>query len=192
MYQCSLCTNCDQTFTSIFHQCYDSDHTSDQISPDIQTNIDRCNPIMGHNGEKENWKKERKREILVIIDTSDLQRTCMKWHCTCLQANLISFSIEMNNMMYSFFSHTHIGLWNLYLKTHNGEKSHKCSQCDYASSEAGHFRLHLNIHICAQSNKCNQCDYSSTQVSHLRTYISLEESQRTATNVTLHLFMKLL
>ena len=38
--QCSLCPNCDQTFTSTSHQCHD-------------------NPIMGHNRDHENEEKER-------------------------------------------------------------------------------------------------------------------------------------
>ena len=38
--QCSLCPNCDQTFTSTSHQCHD-------------------NPIMGHNRDDENEEKER-------------------------------------------------------------------------------------------------------------------------------------
>ena len=40
MDQCSLCPNCDQTFTSTSHQCHD-------------------NPIMGHNRDDENEEKER-------------------------------------------------------------------------------------------------------------------------------------
>ena len=30
-----------------------------------------------------------------------------------------------------------------HLKTHIGEKSNKCSQCDFASSQAGNLRTHL-------------------------------------------------
>ena len=33
-----------------------------------------------------------------------------------------------------------------YLKTHSGEKSNKCNQCDYASAQPGHLRRHLKIH----------------------------------------------
>ena len=40
--QCSLCPNCDQTFTSTSHQCHD-------------------NPIMGHNRDDENEEKERQQ-----------------------------------------------------------------------------------------------------------------------------------
>ena len=40
-----------------------------------------------------------------------------------------------------------------HLKTHSGEKSNKCNQCDYASARADSLR--------EQSNGQNQCDYSS-------------------------------
>ena len=33
-----------------------------------------------------------------------------------------------------------------HLKTHSGEKSNKCSQCDYASSQSGNLRRHLITH----------------------------------------------
>ena len=32
-----------------------------------------------------------------------------------------------------------------HLKTHTGEKSNKCNQCDFATSHAGNLRTHLNI-----------------------------------------------
>ena len=38
------------------------------------------------------------------------------------------------------------GLVLRHLKIHSGEKSKKCSQCDYASSRAGHLRTHLKTH----------------------------------------------
>ena len=45
-------------------------------------------------------------------------------------------------------------------KTDNDIKSHKCNQCDYASSQAGALRIHLKRHN--------------------------EEKQTNATNVTMH------
>ena len=33
-----------------------------------------------------------------------------------------------------------------HLKTHSGEKPNKCSQCNYASFEAGDFRRHFKTH----------------------------------------------
>jgi uncharacterized Zn-finger protein len=42
------------------------------------------------------------------------------------------------------------------LKTHSGEKSNKCNQCDYASSQAGVLRRHLKTHSGEKPNKCNK------------------------------------
>ena len=55
---------------------------------------------------------------------------------------------------------------------HNGEKSNKCNQCDYASSRASDSRTHLKTHSGEKSNKCNQCDYASSEASNLRTHFS--------------------
>ena len=48
-------------------------------------------------------------------------------------------------------------------------KSHKCNQCNYTSSQAGHLRRHLKMHSGEKSNKCNQCDFASIQAGNLRT-----------------------
>ena len=37
----------------------------------------------------------------------------------------------------------------------SGEKSNKCSQCNYASSWAGNLRMHLKTHSGEKSNKCD-------------------------------------
>ena len=44
----------------------------------------------------------------------------------------------------------------------NGEKSNKCNQCNYASSDAGKLRKHLKTHTGEKSNKCSQCEYTSS------------------------------
>ena len=46
-------------------------------------------------------------------------------------------------------------------KTNNIIKSHKCNQCDYASSHTGNLRTHLKMHSGEKPNKCNQCDYAA-------------------------------
>ena len=43
-----------------------------------------------------------------------------------------------------------------HLKTHSGEKSNKCNQCDFASSQAGDLKRHLKTHSGEKTNKCNQ------------------------------------
>ena len=53
-------------------------------------------------------------------------------------------------------------------QTKNGEKSKKCSQCDYASAHASNLRKHLKIHSGEKLNKCNQCDFRSLQASNMR------------------------
>ena len=53
------------------------------------------------------------------------------------------------------------------------EKLNKCSQCNYASSQAGNLRTHLKTHSGERSYKCNQCDYESSQannLAHLKIY----------------------
>ena len=56
-------------------------------------------------------------------------------------------------------------------KRHSGEKSKKCKQCDYASSQAGDLRRHLKTQSGEKSNKCNQCDYAFSQAGHLRQHM---------------------
>ena len=45
-------------------------------------------------------------------------------------------------------------------ETNNKENSNKC---DYSSSRTGQFIRHLKTHGGERSNKCNQCDYASSQ-----------------------------
>ncbi len=54
---------------------------------------------------------------------------------------------------------------------HNGEKSKKCNQCDFASVQKGDLRKHLKTHSGEKPYKCNQCDYASSQAINLRQQI---------------------
>ena len=74
-----------------------------------------------------------------------------------------------------------------HLKTHSGDKSNKCNQCDFASSRADTFRTHLKTHTRQKLNKCNQCDFASIQSSNLRAHLKmhLEKSQTNVMSVTL-------
>ena len=65
------------------------------------------------------------------------------------------------------------GLQDANLKTQSGDKSKKCNQCDFASSQAGNLRTHLKTHGGEKSNKCNQCDYASSQAGNLRTHLKM-------------------
>ena len=51
--------------------------------------------------------------------------------------------IQMLPMRYAFYKK---GPLRTRLKTHSGEKSNKCNQCDYASSWANNVRTHLKTH----------------------------------------------
>ena len=57
-------------------------------------------------------------------------------------------------------------------------KSHKCNQCDYASSHAGQLRAHLKRHSGEKSNKCNQCGYASSQAGHLRRHLKTHSGEK--------------
>ena len=74
-------------------------------------------------------------------------------------------------------------------KTDNVIKSHKCNQCEYASTHAGNLRQHLKTHSGEKLNKCNQCDFATSQAGHLRQHLkthSEEKKQTNVTNVILH------
>ena len=64
------------------------------------------------------------------------------------------------------------------METVNKEKSHKCSQCQYASSKASNLRTHLKIHIGEKPNKCNQCDYASSQAGNLRAHLKTHSGEK--------------
>ena len=65
-----------------------------------------------------------------------------------------------------------------HLKTHSGEKSNKCNQCDYASSYASHLRTHLKRHSGEKLNKCNQCDFASSRADTLRAHLKIHSGEK--------------
>ena len=65
-----------------------------------------------------------------------------------------------------------------HMKRHSGEKPNKCNHCHYASSEAGDLRKHLKIHSGEKSNKCNQCEYASSQAGNLRRHLNKHSGQK--------------
>ena len=62
--------------------------------------------------------------------------------------------------------------------THSGEKSNKCNQCDYASSQAGHLETHLEMHSGEKSNKCSQCDFTCSQAFNLRRHLKTHNGEK--------------
>ena len=58
-----------------------------------------------------------------------------------------------------------------HLKTHSGEKSHKCNQC-------GNFWRHLKNHSGEKPHKCNQCDFASVRAGNLRTHLKTHSAEK--------------
>ena len=57
-------------------------------------------------------------------------------------------------------------------------KTHKCYQCDYASSQAGNLKTHLKTHSGEKTNKCNQCDFASVQASSLKKHLRTHSGEK--------------
>ena len=62
-------------------------------------------------------------------------------------------------------------------KIHSGEKTNKCNQCDYDSSQAGDLRKHLKMHSGEKSYKCNQCNYASSHAGDLRNHSKIHSGE---------------
>ena len=74
---------------------------------------------------------------------------------------------------------------NLYASTlkthingkHNRERSHKCNQCEFASSFSSSLRTHSKKHSGEKPNKCSLCKYASYQAVHLKTHLKNHKTQ---------------
>ena len=60
----------------------------------------------------------------------------------------------------------------------NNIKSHKCKQCDYASSHASHLKTHLKSHSGEKPNKCNQCDFASSYATALKDHMKIHNVEK--------------
>ena len=85
----------------------------------------------------------------------------------------LSFKLTVRNILYlvvmdqhrkdDFFSENGVDVDIPLRNTNNeGEKSNKCNQCDYASSQAGNLGRHLTTHIGEKTNKCKKCEFASS------------------------------
>ena len=45
------------------------------------------------------------------------------------------------------------------------QKSRKCNQCNYVSSDPSSLRVHLKTHSGEKKNKCSQCEYDAVSAS---------------------------
>ena len=62
--------------------------------------------------------------------------------------------------------------------THSGEKPYKCTQCDYASTQAGALNRHIKTHSLLKPNQCKWCDYSTIQWSNLAQQLLIHTGEK--------------
>ena len=77
-------------------------------------------------------------------------------------------------------------------ETNNCKKSHKCNQCNFASSWTNNLRKHMKAHSGEKSNTCNQCDYASSRADSLRRHLEsgVEKRQTNAICVAMGPFVQ--
>ena len=61
---------------------------------------------------------------------------------------------------------------------HSREKSNKCNQCDYISSQAGNLKRHMQTHYGEKFNKCNQCNFASSRTDILRRHLKIHIGEK--------------
>ena len=60
----------------------------------------------------------------------------------------------------------------------NSKIPNKCSQCDFASSEAN-LRKHMKVHTVVKPNKCEKCGYKSTHLYNLKRHSKVHSGEKT-------------
>lgn len=53
--------------------------------------------------------------------------------------------------------------FKLHWKTHEGEKSYKCDECDYAACSQRHLESHILTHSGEKPFECDECDHAFRQ-----------------------------
>ena len=76
------------------------------------------------------------------------------------------------------YTSSRAGHLRAHLKTHSGETLNRCNQCDFACTDPSSLRRHLKAHSGEKSNKCNQCEYTSSQKGHLRAHLKIHSGEK--------------
>ena len=77
-------------------------------------------------------------------------------------------------MLYLFFDFFKLkSQFQIQSKHDHGVKSHKCSECDYASSQADVVRSHVIAQSGEKSQKCNKCDYLVSHANTLKVHMKI-------------------
>ena len=117
------------------------------------------------------------------------------------EVQLENIQTKSNKCNHCHYASPHTGHLNRHLKSHNSEKSNKCTQddpksnladgsfnankcnqCEYSSYHSGHFRTHLKTHY-VKSKKCNHCDYASSRTGHLKRHLKTQYTQPKQPNI---------
>ena len=61
----------------------------------------------------------------------------------------------------------------------SGEKSNKCSQCDYVCSQAGDLNTHFKTNSGEKPKKCNHCNFALSEAGNLRRHLKKHIGEKT-------------
>ena len=67
------------------------------------------------------------------------------------------------------------GMITRHILIHTGEKSYKCSECNYASNQSHNLKKHFNNKHCNTEEKpfaCTECPYTSNQNENLKKHFN--------------------
>ena len=94
--------------------------------------------------------------------------------------SMLQESLVMDQNLQDYELSTHYANINppLEVKKTGSSLLNKCSQCDFASDQAGDLRTHLKIHSGENANKCNQCNFSSIWVSALTRHLKAHRRKK--------------
>ena len=121
-------------------------------------------------------------EILAVSSNQDIR--IYKIYCIFV----IGIHVELRLFGYSDFSWNiqicnpiqlvELELWKKHIFIHSGEKPHKCTQCDYASSQAPTLSDHIKTHSLQRPFQCKFCDFSSIQKKSLTEHLLTHSGEK--------------